>query len=119
MNLLLFDLLFYLSAMVAVPVKARILVTCAERPGYYISKTTGTCVKACDATNHVALFGTTISCSVKSFTSKYQVTYTTIPQSIVGLTMMTFLDLSGNDIIGTIPKEIGQLTELTGRDSPL
>ena len=93
--------------------------TCAKKLGYYYDIHTKTCVKACDIKgNTVILFGETVACDVTKF-APYGSFEATIPQSIVGLTSLTFLDLSGNDIIGTIPKEIGQLTELTGRDSPL
>ena len=121
---LLFSLL--VTASVAVDVSAlEELKKCEEKPGFYYgpdSKGNMTCIKACDEVkNEVVLFGRTYPCNTTTeLCLPAGATPGTIPQSIVGLTKLTSLCLSYNrhfssdyrQLTGTIPNELGRLTEL-------
>jgi len=117
MKLIMVSQILALAFMVVAPVGARILATCAETPGYYFDKALQKCIKACDASNNVVLFGHKFSCSIKSLTTemlKYS-NSRAIPQSIVGLTQLTTLELHSG-IKRTIPSELGKLTTITHLD---
>jgi len=120
------------AATVVVDVSAsKASAKCEKKPGFYYgpdSKGKMKCIKACDAVkNEVVLFGQTFPCNSTTSLVLFNAASGVIPQSIIGLTKLTTLDLYNNKITGTIPSALGRLTklnyldlsknELTGEDS--
>ena len=82
--------------------------------GYYLDQNFE-CTQACN-NNRVQLFGKVYSCSLTTDLTVTGPSYRIIPKRIVGLTSLTNLDLSSNNLKGMIPTELGKLTGLKNLD---